>query len=147
MTTQEAYEGIRRHFSRRYVLFGAGPSPKGLGTVCLYRGDGDPANDTRCAVGCLIPNDLYDPAMESVGVLDLIDNFGVLQGYFYGVDTGFLRAAQTLHDRYGIAAVRDNLNRYSQTYEILRGAFIRELDGLAVANGLSIPDTGDWHRR
>lgn len=141
MTTQEAYDGIRSHFSRSYVMFGAGQSPKGLWTVCLYRGDGTPESATRCAVGCLIPDDLYDPAMESVDALDLIDTFGVLQGYFYGVDTGFLRAAQTLHDRYGLAAVNDNLDRYSQTYAILRSAFIRELDGLAAAYGLSVPDT------
>lgn len=46
----------------------------GLGRTnpqCRYRGD----NETMCAVGCLIPDNLYDTDMEDVAVdtLDLFD--------------------------------------------------------------------------
>lgn len=36
---------------------------------CAYRGE----NGTMCAVGCLIPDDIYSPDIESLGVQGLLD--------------------------------------------------------------------------
>jgi hypothetical protein len=41
--------------------------------VCMYRGDAG----TKCAIGCLIPDDLYDPVLESRSVRS-----------FYGMSVG-----------------------------------------------------------
>lgn len=61
MNAQEIFETVARH------LFAQGRPAYDLSDGCLYRGP----NGTKCAVGCLIPDDRYDPAMEHHAVQDL----------------------------------------------------------------------------
>lgn len=70
-------------------------------TGCAYRGDGGCA----CAIGALIPDDKYDPAMENHSVWSLIEAFpaalahlGVTKG---SNDNGFLGQLQGVHDGSG----------------------------------------------
>ena len=56
---------------------------------CAYRG----ALGRSCAVGCLIPDEIYDPDMDldkSVGV----QRFPAVQKLFAGVDLGLLKGLQ-----------------------------------------------------
>lgn len=72
MKTQEAYERIREFFSRpdaQLAKRGDGGMP-----ACFYRGDSNPASPLRCAVGCLIPDELYVPELdEGLGVVEIRD--------------------------------------------------------------------------
>ncbi len=52
-TKQQTFNKVVRHLRRQ----GVRSSDEG---VCLYRGP----DDTKCAVGCLIPDELYSPRME-----------------------------------------------------------------------------------
>lgn len=57
---------------------------------CRYRGD----NGTACAVGCLIPDEKYDPSIEGDTVYDLSRDLIPDQLI------GLLEALQLLHDTY-----------------------------------------------
>jgi len=93
MSPQEVFETIARH------LFTQGVQAK-ANTVCLYRGD----NGTKCAVGCLIPDDMYNPDMEEMALYRIVENAKQsdifrLPGYFFD-DSVYhvLEAMQTVHD-------------------------------------------------
>lgn len=66
MQPQEIFDKVVDH------LFTQGEPAMGTNTLsCLYRGE----NGQMCAVGCLIPDDLYDVYMEGYGVGDLLDTY------------------------------------------------------------------------
>ena len=54
MTNQEIYDKVKRHLMRQ-------KRPAMDGKRCVYRN----ADGLRCAVGCLIPKNLYKPKYES----------------------------------------------------------------------------------
>lgn len=66
--------------------------------MCLYRG---PQNN-KCAVGALIPDDLYDPAFDNLEfpftASDLIDCFPAIATFFDGVTPKLLEDMQNIHD-------------------------------------------------
>ena len=58
---------------------------------CLYRGP----NGTKCAVGCLIPDDLYDPSMEHE------DGYEVMEIIGWGhLNHSLIDRVQEAHDVY-----------------------------------------------
>lgn len=68
---------------------------------CAYRGDGG----AMCAVGCLIPDDVYDPSMEgrSAGeVMRMLHGVRELASVSQalGVSHAMLSALQNAHDNY-----------------------------------------------
>ena len=60
MNPQEIFDTISKHLLTQ--------KKKALNSknYCLYRTD----NDLKCAIGCLIPDDLYDPEIEGFSVAD-----------------------------------------------------------------------------
>lgn len=87
MQPQEIFDKVVDH------LFTQGePAMKPYTVACRYRGD----NGQKCAVGCLIPDDLYDTDMEGHSVSDLDVLFPMPD---YIVDNmKMLSRLQTLHD-------------------------------------------------
>lgn len=67
-------------------------------TFCAYRGK----EGTMCAVGCLIPDELYSPDLERKGIDTIMWGDEVLRAHFnslLGAEAGsILRAAQSYHD-------------------------------------------------
>lgn len=114
MTTQEAYEAIRTYFETEAI----GLAKDGNG-ACQYRTD----DGQKCAVGCLIPDEVYSTEMEWKNVTALFDSMPYVAGYFHGVDRRFLADAQVMHD----SIAND------------RAAFVRGLDFVARAHGLEVP--------
>lgn len=71
--------------------------------VCYYRTE----DQTKaCAIGGLIPDNLYDPEIDnnhtdaSVGLEDLLANYSQIAGLFIHCDEDFLADLQGLHDAY-----------------------------------------------
>ena len=60
---------------------------------CMYRAP----DGKKCAVGCLIPDKLYDPRMEKKGVSVLLENFPNLPKYFEE-NLELLKDLQDIHD-------------------------------------------------
>lgn len=67
-------------------------------SACAYRGD----DGTRCAIGCLIPDELYQRGMENRTVNTLLHAFPELQDYIFGKyninDFKLLTKLQCIHD-------------------------------------------------
>jgi len=95
LTAQTIFDTVVDH------LFTQGrPAVAGNG-FCAYRG----ANGAKCAVGILIPDDLYDPKMDNMdnaddgngyGVSMLLNTFGLLN--FLRPHTKLLWGLQDTHD-------------------------------------------------
>jgi hypothetical protein len=116
MTTQEAYESIRAYFNEpgaTLAVEAVTPYPR-----CSYR----TTDGAKCAVGCLIPDDLYDPRIEGKSIEGVLKLSPSLRGHFRDVDPKFLLGAQRLHD----AHAKDV------------GLFVELLDLLAIAHGLTL---------
>jgi len=131
LKTQAAYEAIRQYFSRPGAELAQADErdPESGAKICYYR---KPGNGS-CAVGCLIPDELYDPEMEGTSVYPLlIDTSSRLPSgkrkfnrelakLFDGVAVNFLCSAQNAHD--GAVDVPN---------------FIDRLDEAARAHGLKV---------
>ena len=93
MTPQEIFETVSRHLftqgEQAYQL----PSEQEEGT-CMYRGP----NDTKCAVGCLIPDDMYLTTMENRRVNQLVNGEYRLPDFFEK-NLSLLSELQYVHDR------------------------------------------------
>lgn len=66
-------EQVATHLAKQQAASTA-HNPRGS-SYCAYRGE----NGTMCAIGCLIPDDQYDPAMERTIFPSLIDKFPIAQ--------------------------------------------------------------------
>jgi hypothetical protein len=104
MTIQEAYEAQKAWFSREGAVYGY----EFYGGRCVYRGNNDPNSDCRCAVGCLMPNEAYDPKFDKSGgvVIESVLEYHnhenpALKKWAEGINAellGYLRGAQAIHD-------------------------------------------------
>ena len=105
MNAQEAYNKMRHWFTLPGAVLGQ--TDDGF---CAYRGtnehgDYDKLSNVRCAVGCLIPNDLYSPYMDSGEQGDgmqagqLLDYYPDVRKLFDDdLAMEFVQKAQTRHD-------------------------------------------------
>ena len=66
MTEQEIFDTVLTHLRKQ------GKAATDLGGARRYRG----ADGTACAVGCLIPDELYDPLIEGLGVAHSVEAVG-----------------------------------------------------------------------
>lgn len=71
MTEQEIFNTVAKHLLKQ----GKAATHEGKPYDCAYRGQGG----TKCAVGCLISDDVYDKKMEGLYVTGLIEEFPVLE--------------------------------------------------------------------
>ena len=127
MTSQEAFNKVWDWFvvkknaaSVTYVV--------GIEVNCAYRGE----NNTKCAVGIFIPDEMYDPRIEGMSYRLLFDNRPDIACLFSGLTDRFICQLQMAHDE---AAVKTACNPEGFTYEIER-----HLRGLASAWELRIPE-------
>lgn len=93
-TKQEIYDIAAHHLMTQDVR-----SRQDEHGGCMYRGP----NGLQCAVGCLIPDEIYDGAMEGKSAMALVRTHPETQpylGYPQGGDqVAFLTRLQRLHDK------------------------------------------------
>jgi hypothetical protein len=125
MTVDEIYNQIKEYFSRPDAVFGM--KDRGRDGNCVYRLDNDPSSPVRCAVGCLIPDDLYNSDWERGGVNALINqrpDFAAAIGVTQDSEAHkFLVVVQPLHDGFArdeASTVKDFLNRLEKVYNDYR---------------------------
>lgn len=125
MTPQEIFDKAARH------LLTQGVKCVDSDGICKYRGD----EGTACAVGCLIPDELYDQGIEGVSVsyMACFDNkeqeliFSLLAS---GVDLSdrlvrnLVSELQDCHDAFFVDEWRDHLRRIA----CVHGLSARALD-------------------
>jgi len=94
MNNQEAFDIAAKH-----LLTQNKQSARPIDGRCLYRGP----NGLMCAVGALIPDELYEARFEVYTADELTTPFAQkreIAKYFKGVDPGLLSHLQNIHDRF-----------------------------------------------
>jgi hypothetical protein len=119
MTKQEAFDKVWQWF----VVEGHGPSVNDQGS-CMYRGIGG----AKCAAGVLIPDDIYEPAMEGKTIWRVVDMFKKLVPLL-GSGTPFISDLQRVHDQSAMA--------YSS--QEFSAAVTKRLRTIAKAHHLNVP--------
>lgn len=96
MTGQEIFDKVAKHLLTQ--------NAQSMGIMgCAYRGD----NGLQCAVGCLIPDELYRPEFEGKTAHFLGRG---LQDTLWGLENqGLVEALQHVHDRRPVSAWKDGL--------------------------------------
>lgn len=86
---------------------------------CKYRS----STGLMCAVGCLIPDEVYDPVYDhsetgGTGIKMILMRHAELAGLFDGVDPDLLQSLQQVHDSYLIGDWKDQLGVVAAQYEL-----------------------------
>ena len=89
LTNQEIFNKVATHLFTQ----GKRSFDKKL-KVCAYRND----EGLSCAIGCLIPDELYDPAFEGRRIWGLMDENYEVKKYFSNVSLELLSKLQGVHD-------------------------------------------------
>ncbi len=79
---------------------------------CSYKAD----NGLKCAIGCLIPDDLYDKKIEGNSILYNPLLISILRNaidLYIDDDINFLENLQTIHDQMSIKSWAEQLNQFA----------------------------------
>lgn len=119
MTQQEMFDTIIPALLKQ-----GGPSlgpeaadPESIG--CMYRGD----DGRKCAVGVLIPDELYTPSMEGRSAEDMMKIYLDVQNLLGAENVEFLEAMQQVHDSNPYDAEEWDMNYFIGSYERLASRF------------------------
>lgn len=106
---QEAFDRVVRHLlvqRAKSRLFGR------AGSYCAYRG----ANGFRCAIGGLLPDDVYDPEMEALSVDLLIEKFPAVQDLL--PECSMALTLQSVHDKHEPAEWKSLLSGVAEAHSL-----------------------------
>jgi hypothetical protein len=92
-SNQEVFDTVIAHLRQQGVR---AVGTCNAGPTCAYRGQ----NGTKCAVGVLLPDALYDPRMEGFDIEMLYEDFPKVIEHFSNVNMALLRELQCVHDNY-----------------------------------------------
>lgn len=110
MTNQEVYDKVKAHLltqnaksiSRKYGL-------------CKYRMI---RSTKRCAIGCLIPDNLYEKEMEGDAVENLLHSYPQVKQFFVGVTPALLIDLQKVHDCEAVKNWSRELENIAKVYDL-----------------------------
>lgn len=91
MTDFEAFDTVSQHLLSQKKM---SIRETDYGLECAYRGD----NGLKCAIGCLIPDELYNEKMEGISIHGLARKFPSLGKIFRDVNMDMLLELQGVHD-------------------------------------------------
>jgi len=109
MTSQYAFDTVWKHFVQDRN------APGMANGVCTLRG----AGGTRCAIGLLIPDRFYEPAMENKRVVHLIKRFPTLAAVFAPIPSSVLARLQIAHDFAATAWAYDGADFHAEIEALL----------------------------
>lgn len=103
-TKQEVFDQVAHHLltqNKRSVEW----------LACRYRS----GNGLKCAAGCLISDDEYDPKLESMFWKELINDYFP---HLINAHTDLITDLQTLHDEYEPAFWQEELKKIADLYKL-----------------------------
>jgi len=107
VTNQEAFNKVVKHLLAQMKQSSKGDN-------CLYRGP----NGTKCAIGCLIPDELYDPKMENTIAFNIKHFNNKMLMLFNGIDIDLLEALQEVHDQSSPDQWTNNLKLVAENHNL-----------------------------
>ncbi len=128
MTDQEIYEAQIAHFSAKETKFGFDNED----VKCLYRGPGG----SKCAVGCLIPDEMYKTGFEDKPGPEVLHELNLLaDDDNQRRSDGYIQKSQRLHDSFARAY---NTDPHDQSERTWLDFLVTALHGLAAQKGLRV---------
>lgn len=110
MNSQEIFDKVAEHLLTQNCR---SVKKDALGMYpCVYR----TTEGLKCAIGCLIPEELYDPLMEGLPVETLLRGFIELREYV--PEVSLAKSLQTVHDLHPPEAWRDELKSVAWQYRL-----------------------------
>jgi hypothetical protein len=110
MTLQEVFNKVVTHMLTQ-MKQAAGPD-----RVCMYRAP----DGTKCAIGCLIQDEDYNPRMEGRTVYAL-NSLNMLPDYLVDLKVSsphFLAELQTIHDSVDPTCWKQSLQEFAHLYSL-----------------------------
>lgn len=93
MTEQEIFDKVVNHLlTQNFQSMGYVGADEYDDEICAYRS----SEGLKCAIGCLIPDDLYDMGMESLSISSLCREFKLPDFFFE--NQSLLELLQYIHD-------------------------------------------------
>lgn len=121
-TTNEVLDAVKEYFSRPGAVLAANMDAEDGEVRCVYRGDNDPASPVRCAIGCLIPDELYNPDWEGYSACavlpTLVENGVIAADLATGGHCYFFDMLQAAHD--DLVTEGQGVERFLERLEMLR---------------------------
>lgn len=120
MTKQEIFEKIATHLlTQNKKSMTTFPITKVRdGQICAYRGD----NNTKCAVGLLIPDEIYNENMEKKNVQELLEEFPLALSHLKLEEDDkrifLLIDMQSIHDNIEPYEWKSSLQKYAVKYNL-----------------------------
>lgn len=113
MNNQEVFDKVVEH------LYTQRARSVDFDSTCLYRG----RHDRKCAIGALIPDDIYHPCIERIGIRNLIDpdypSFDPeIAALFKEADIELLDDLQYIHDGKEVNKWPEELRRRGKQYKL-----------------------------
>jgi len=113
-TMQETFDKVATHLLTQNKKSGVTIETR---FNCMYRGP----NGLMCAIGCLIPDELYDSEMDcgdGMTADTLLETYFPLKQIFRNLPLGFLKDLQALHDFYPEYKWREQLVEFAAKYKL-----------------------------
>lgn len=103
VSAQQVFDFVARH------LLTQGKKALSETGYCVYRG----TNNLKCAAGCLITDQKYDPKMEGKSWKSVVDNFGVSDNH-----KNLIYRLQVIHDTREVSEWPIQLNEVAFDYNL-----------------------------
>lgn len=115
MNKQEVFNKVSEHL----IAQGCKSIGPASAAICSYRSSGG----RKCAIGCLIPDEMYKLDMDSrsVNVICLLAAYPEISSLFSEdmlLDTRFLSVLQRTHDRYPVEEWKTQLIKVGTEYQL-----------------------------
>jgi hypothetical protein len=108
MTQQEIFDIVARHLLTQNAKAHRGDK-------CVYRAE----DGKKCAIGCLIPDDVYSPDMEGQSILSLLESDVWTKKLPFSLDDAeFLGYLQAIHDWHDLSVWKDKLQEIATKYQL-----------------------------
>lgn len=112
MNNREVFEKVKAHLLTQGKR-SMGPRNDETNTIrCAYRGD----NGAMCAIGCLIPDELYSPTLEGHDSSHCDIRTVLAKAGFESIDKSMLSVLQRMHDGYSPDMWTIELDRIEARY-------------------------------
>lgn len=108
MKRQEIFNRVYTHLLKQ------NQASKGSDDRCKYKSD----NGLKCAIGCLIPDDIYDPKMEGMSIEFIYDSYPKMKKLNLGREISFLSGLQKIHDDFPVHLWDKQLREFAVRWNV-----------------------------
>jgi len=112
MDTQQAFEMAVKHLRKQGCRSQQDATVNGAIT-CMYR---IPENGLMCAVGALIPDEVYQESFEGTAIRGLLRDEPSLNELFRKVNLRLLEDLQEVHDKCEVEEWEESLEKLAEFY-------------------------------